>query len=270
MGDTAGCKAVAKSCCMALTADCLACSAGMSVEDYCSQNPDTAGCEAVAKPCCMGLTADCLACSAGVSVEDYCSQIPGTAGCETVAKPFLCRRFDSWEKAHGYWWMKVDFPTTHAKVVDFCAAHGASIATPDEPGQNDYMAEQFPGAKIWSDDKCTRNCQEEYRFLCKKDFTWHLGEKSASCNAVCAATSLTCHLAATQALDSNRLRGVAGRLGITCLDDAPTQPKHADLPGLEQGKCMPGSPSTTCEAAYASTERFCACQEPFHTEIILP
>merc|ERR1711920_632900 len=184
---------------MGLTADCLACSAGVSVEDYCSQNPDTAGCEAVAKPCCRGLTADCLARSAGVSVEDYCSQNPDTAGCETVAKPFLCRRFDSWEKAHGYWWMKVEFPTTHAKAVDFCAAHGASIAAPDEPGQNDYMAEQFPD-----------------EFLCKKDYTWLLGEKGASCNTVCAAASLTCHLAATQALDSNRLRGVAGRLGVTC------------------------------------------------------
>jgi len=230
---------------------------------------------------------------------------------------FLCRRFDRWEKVHGYSWMKVDVPTTHAKAVDFCARQGADIATPDDHGQNDYMAKQFPGEKIWYGYKCTGskcddpyswrvqdhgwmgnwaigqpncgtsscevcartstgdewndgNCQDEYRFMCKKDYTWHLGEKGASCDAACAAASLTCHLAATQALDINRLKGITDHLNITCPEYLGPQKNYADLPGLEQGKCFPASPSTTCEKAYAGTVRFCACQEPPHTETILP
>ncbi len=35
----------AVACCMALTADCLACAEGVSVEEYCAANPETAGCE---------------------------------------------------------------------------------------------------------------------------------------------------------------------------------------------------------------------------------
>ena len=33
------------ACCMAMTADCLACSEGMSVAEYCEANPETTGCE---------------------------------------------------------------------------------------------------------------------------------------------------------------------------------------------------------------------------------
>lgn len=33
------------ACCMAMTADCLACSAGLDVDDYCESNPETIGCE---------------------------------------------------------------------------------------------------------------------------------------------------------------------------------------------------------------------------------
>ncbi len=33
------------ACCLAMTADCLACSEGVEVEEYCANNPETAGCE---------------------------------------------------------------------------------------------------------------------------------------------------------------------------------------------------------------------------------
>ena len=33
-----------RACCKALTADCLACTIGVSVDEYCVRNPDTAGC----------------------------------------------------------------------------------------------------------------------------------------------------------------------------------------------------------------------------------
>ena len=39
----------APMCCMALTADCMACAKGMSVEEYCKRAPTTMGCPAVVK-----------------------------------------------------------------------------------------------------------------------------------------------------------------------------------------------------------------------------
>lgn len=35
----------AVACCMAMTADCLACAEGVEIAEYCEENPDTAGCE---------------------------------------------------------------------------------------------------------------------------------------------------------------------------------------------------------------------------------
>jgi len=95
-------------CCMAMTASCLSCSAGQSVEDYCKGNPDTVGCEEIEDKdtslspapapalapaasgetggmmCCMAMTASCLSCSAGQSMEDYCKGNPDTVGCEEI------------------------------------------------------------------------------------------------------------------------------------------------------------------------------------------
>ena len=36
---------VEPSCCRAMTADCLACAAGLSVPEYCANNIETVGCE---------------------------------------------------------------------------------------------------------------------------------------------------------------------------------------------------------------------------------
>ena len=33
-----------RACCRALTADCLACTEGVTVEEYCLRSPDTVGC----------------------------------------------------------------------------------------------------------------------------------------------------------------------------------------------------------------------------------
>merc|ERR1719367_2300948 len=49
---------------------------------------------------------------------------------------------------------------THASAVDFCNNLGASIATPDDPQQNTYMAAQFPNQKIWFGHKCTGDCAD--------------------------------------------------------------------------------------------------------------
>eukprot|EP00493_Phyllostaurus_siculus_P028047 UN28395 len=79
-------------CCKAMNADCLACSAGMSVADYCDSYPETIGCDRTM--CCMAMTADCLACSAGVSFEEYCNMFPQTDGCHMP-----CHRDDEAFKA---------------------------------------------------------------------------------------------------------------------------------------------------------------------------
>merc|ERR1719316_2554834 len=82
-----------RPCCRAMSAKCLACSAGQSVEEYCSENPSTAGCADVVpsettspapeqpRACCRAMSAKCLACTANQSVEEYCSENPSTAGC---------------------------------------------------------------------------------------------------------------------------------------------------------------------------------------------
>lgn len=109
-----------QQCCLAMTAACLACAEGISVEDFCA-DPRHAGvqdCEEAAMPvpaptleeavptmapepqtstgsttspkviheaCCGAMMASCLACAMGMSIEDYCAdpQHFGTPGCET-------------------------------------------------------------------------------------------------------------------------------------------------------------------------------------------
>merc|ERR1719189_3181090 len=88
------------NCCRALTAECLACQAGVPEEAYCAVNPWTVGCHQVtsAEPvkdeaeeasCCRALTAECLACQFGVTEEQYCAINPGAVGCYqlTSAQP---------------------------------------------------------------------------------------------------------------------------------------------------------------------------------------
>merc|ERR1719498_1298672 len=90
MPSTTDLSTVPRACCMAMTADCLSCSAGVSVEEFCSRpnNSQYPGCERFNTPraCCMAMTADCLSCSAGVSVEEFCSRPNNSQypGCEQV------------------------------------------------------------------------------------------------------------------------------------------------------------------------------------------
>merc|ERR1740121_3193869 len=81
-----------KPCCRALTADCLACSAKQTVEEYCAENPDTVGCS---QPCCRALTADCLACSAGQTVGEYCAESPDTVGCSEDLLQVVAKRHET-------------------------------------------------------------------------------------------------------------------------------------------------------------------------------
>lgn len=106
-----------RGCCRALTAECGACSEGITVDEYCKKKPHTAGCPVPmvdcgghqaptcagcpkgqgskwcngdcewsdgvcrGKPCCRAATADCLACTEGITVAEYCKKKPETPGC---------------------------------------------------------------------------------------------------------------------------------------------------------------------------------------------
>ena len=42
------------------------------------------------RACCYALTASCLACSAGKTEEEYCRDFPNTVGCPTGIWTFIC------------------------------------------------------------------------------------------------------------------------------------------------------------------------------------
>lgn len=81
-------------CCRSLTARCLACTAGLTLKEFCAlrdaEGPGNpiAGCPVKAgsavpksRPCCLALTAQCMACAQGISVEKFCLEEPNAAGC---------------------------------------------------------------------------------------------------------------------------------------------------------------------------------------------
>jgi len=89
-----------RMCCKAMTADCLACDACLTVEELCAAKPDVVGCEAGQqverrrdddkcdhdRMCCMAMTADCLACKACQTVEELCIAKPEVVGCESYTR----------------------------------------------------------------------------------------------------------------------------------------------------------------------------------------
>jgi hypothetical protein len=97
MPSTVGCTTVTiapattrpRMCCLAMSAKCLACKAGQSIDQYCKEKPDTDGCPSVPPKCCKAMTATCQACAKGQTVEEYCKNMPFTAGClpETTTQP---------------------------------------------------------------------------------------------------------------------------------------------------------------------------------------
>jgi len=79
-------------CCRAMTAQCLACVSGQSVEEYCAgAEENIPGCPREEEPsiCCKALTTQCLACTVGQSVEEYCAEAEeDIAGCPREEEPY--------------------------------------------------------------------------------------------------------------------------------------------------------------------------------------
>jgi len=92
-----------KFCCNAISAQCEACKAGVSVEEICrtwvvdSSDPlsfhsrPLDGCPEKPKKCCRANTLECLACNAGVSEEEFCRRNPHSPVCPQ--KKQCCRAF---------------------------------------------------------------------------------------------------------------------------------------------------------------------------------
>lgn len=80
---TIGQQEMNKICCMAMTASCLACSSGKSIQDYCEAHPETSGCpEKEGKTgCCKAFLADCEACRKGITTKEFCTKEPKYLGC---------------------------------------------------------------------------------------------------------------------------------------------------------------------------------------------
>ena len=83
-----------------MTPDCLACSQGITAEEYCAQNPGMWGCpgdtihassELLALQsldpslddviCCDAIEPSCNACKQGITTEEYCAQNLSMRGC---------------------------------------------------------------------------------------------------------------------------------------------------------------------------------------------
>lgn len=97
-------------CCRAFTIACLACSAGLTEDQYCEQNPGFHDCagesqeaeememeeqEAEDGPvrfCCQAMSAPCMACMEGVTEDEYClnhpdSELCGDRPAQLIARP---------------------------------------------------------------------------------------------------------------------------------------------------------------------------------------
>merc|ERR1712057_101167 len=68
-------------CCRANNAECNACSAKVSEEEYCKKNQHVSGCEKY-KICCTANNAKCNACAADLTEEQYCQKNPFVQGCD--------------------------------------------------------------------------------------------------------------------------------------------------------------------------------------------
>lgn len=166
------------ACCKANNAECLACSKGVSVEEYCTEHNPTShglyvpGCEGLQKMCCDVLVAECLACHKGVSVKEWCltqaqDGFPGAPGCEDFQPKFCCKANTAICLACSKGVSVEEYCTEHAPTP-----HGAYV-----PGCEDFKPKPMP-------DPCC------YAYHCKKNDrgchkAWHKASKKAKCTEEC-------------------------------------------------------------------------------------
>jgi len=149
-------------CCMAMTASCLACPAGQTVQEYCRLHPETQGCPLPPEErlCCRAMTADCLSCNLDLSVEEYCRLRPDTVGCPLLGCPQDCSRyFDGCNKCRCS-----DGLARCTKM--FCAEPTAFVCHDDQP------------------DELEHNCRTRERWTAKKREWCCVNERVGCCPQV--------------------------------------------------------------------------------------
>jgi len=141
-------------CCEALTAQCLACSTGQTIQEYCRLYPETLGCPLPVEErlCCSAMTADCLACNLDISVEEYCRLRPDTVGCPLLGCPQDCSRyFDGCNKCTCY--------DGHARCTKkFCAEPTAFVCHDDQSDDEEYDCRT---RELWTAEKREWCCVNE-------------------------------------------------------------------------------------------------------------
>lgn len=161
--DTQSGQTGAPACCKAIKAECLACQARVTKDEYCLIKPHTFGCpekEEEKKPdgagenqeCCHEVSARCLACQAGMTQQKYCQWKPNTPGCQPCCNLMISKCL-----ACQAGWTEEEYCDSSPKTV---GCPDASKKEPAEGGKTDECCElplarcQACKNKVTVDDFC--------------------------------------------------------------------------------------------------------------------
>jgi len=154
-------------CCTALNTKCSACSAGMSIKEFCAtrgrrmsrDDPRMEGCgpegEVKYGLCCTALNTKCSACSAGMSIEEFCAtrgrgmsrDDPRMEGCGAVKIPMEIQVPEEEEVKYGPCCTalntKCSACSAGMSIKEFCATRGRRMSR-DDPRMEGCEAVKFP------------------------------------------------------------------------------------------------------------------------------
>jgi len=209
----------AKPCCFAMTANCLACAAGMSETEYCAKNPKTAGC-----PQQNGnVPSDSVLCP-GKAESDYCdctgdcTEKPEFCTCEEAQK--CCAGKDSGipsdsvlcpGKAKSDY---CDCTGDCTEMPEFCTCEEAQKCCKGKGGDVDTPAQDW-------DDKSATTCD---RCAAYADFAGIAKTKDACYNCDCGDTGV-------------RICGC-----VYCKNEPAPLPAKQNEPTLPNGRCPESEP----------------------------
>merc|ERR1711904_279949 len=166
----------ASSCCYGFNSfckvQCMSCSEGITVEEYCRTNPYVPECP---KPCCNALRADCEACKYGVTVEEICrvheedmaldSYLQPLEGCPK--KPKKCCRANT---------LECQACNAGVSEDEFCRRNPHSHVCPRKPTKPSHPDNCY--STIWNTEimhgemgarKCCWYGKWEKKFKCEKN-----------------------------------------------------------------------------------------------------
>merc|ERR1711959_662836 len=147
-------------CCRANNAECNACSAKVSEEEYCKKNQHVSGCEKY-KICCTANNAECNACAADLTEEQYCEKNPAIQGCDKYHKKSCCKANNAECNACALDMTEEEYCNFHPYVSGCekykicCRAHDAKcLACAADQTEEQYCKrnQHVPGCEKYRDD----------------------------------------------------------------------------------------------------------------------